>query len=631
VREYGVLPRHIVAVTFTNKAAREMKSRVTDLLAADMIRELTISTFHALGLKMLRGRMKEAGLRPGFSIYDSEDTRSLLVKLLRGTEGDPRSVAESAQWRISRWKNDLLAPEDVVPGDDKIDHLAVKIYPEYQRHLRAYNALDFDDLIVQPVRLLQTNPDVLKEWRERVRYLMVDEYQDTNPCQYELVKLLVGEKTPFTVVGDDDQSIYGWRGARPENLASLSVDYPHLRVIKLEQNYRSVGRVLKAANAVIANNPHVFEKALWSNRDYGEPLRVLKGRNEEHEAERVISELLYSKHKQNSEYRDYAILFRENSQTRIFERMLRERRVPYYLSGGNSFFDKTEIKDIMAYLRLLANPDDDNAFLRAVNTPRREIGPATLETLAMYAADNGKSLLAASLDSGALTSRLTSRQITSLCGFTRWLSHMIEDAKTAEPTGLARELVKELKYEDWLRDTCNDVRTAERRMENVNELTDWIGRMARQEGDGVTLADLVARLSLVGMLDKEKDDNVSDQVSLLTLHAAKGLEFPHVFIVGMEEGLLPHHQSIAAETVEEERRLAYVGITRARKSLTFSYATQRRRGGENTDCVPSRFLQEIPTEEIKWEDAASADPTESLGRAESHLANLRAMLDDAAS
>jgi len=632
VREYGIAAKAIVAVTFTNKAAREMKSRVTDLLAADVVRDLTISTFHALGLRILKSRLKEAGYRPGFSIYDAEDSRSLLIKLLHGTEGDIRTIAQPVQWQISRWKNDFLAPGQVtVDETNPISVLAAKVFPEYDHHLRVYNALDFDDLIVKPAQLLRDNPEVLKEWRARVRYLMVDEYQDTNRCQYEFVKLLVGRKTSFTVVGDDDQSIYGWRGARPDNLATLKVDFPELRVIKLEQNYRSCGRILKAANAVIANNPHVFDKALWSQRDYGETIRVLKGRSEEHEAERVISELLYHKFKHNADFRDYAILFRENMQSRVFERVLRERRIPYYLSGGSSFFDKTEVKDIMAYLRVLANPDDDSAFLRVVNTPRREIGTATLETLASYATQTGKGLLAASQDIG-LASRLTSRQITNLRAFTQWLTDLVEEAETADPAILARELVKTLRYEDWLRDTCNDKRIAERKMENVTELTDWIARLARQEGEGTVLAEIVAKLSLVGMLEKEGEEISGDQVSLMTLHAAKGLEFPHVFVIGMEDGLLPHHQSIADDCIEEERRLAYVGITRAQNSLTFSYATHRRRGGEVVECIPSRFLHEIPASEIQWEDGSpTSDPQATLGRAESTLAGLRAMLSDTSS
>ena len=660
VKEYGVAPRNLVAVTFTNKAAREMKTRVADLLNGDHTKGLTISTFHAFGLQILRGHLKTLGYRPGFSIYDAEDSRALVMKLLRGANGDARAAAEQAHTQISRWKSTLVSPEQALaeaetsspppPGQalaetaeppspslprrgggsvsKETSLMFARVYGEYEQHLKAYNAFDFDDLIVKPVRLFQDRPEALEEWRRRVEHLLVDEYQDTNLCQYELVKLLVGSRGAFTVVGDDDQSIYSWRGANPENLRHLQRDFPALKVIKLEQNYRSTARVLKAANAVIANNPHLYEKKLWCQSDFGEPLRVLKSRSEDHEAERVVSEIIYHKFKHSTEFRDYAILFRENHQARILERVLRERRIPYFLSGAASFFDKTEIKDVMAYLRLLSNPNDDNAFLRVVNTPRREIGPATLEQLSAHAAELGVSLLEASLDAG-IASRLSARQIALLRHFTEWLADTVERAAEEEPAKLVLGMLAELHYEDWLKDTCNDQKIATRKMENILELVAWLKRLARQEGDEARLSDLVTRLSLIGMLEKDGEDNPGDYVSLMTLHAAKGLEFPHVFILGMEEGLLPHHASLAQGDVEEERRLAYVGITRAQKTLTFSFATHRRRGGEVVVCEPSRFLQEIPPDDLRWEDRdAESDPGAALGRAEGHLANLRAMLGE---
>jgi ATP-dependent DNA helicase Rep len=453
----------------------------------------------------------------------------------------------------------------------------------------------------------------------------VDEYQDTNLCQYELVKLLAGSRGMLTVVGDDDQSIYTWRGAHPENLKQLQQDFPALKVVKLEQNYRSTGRILKAANALIANNPHIFEKSLWCDRDYGESLRVLRARGDEHEAERVVSELLYHKFKHNTDFRDYAILFRENNQSRVLERVLRERRIPYFLSGGTSFFDKTEIKDVMAYLRLMCNPGDDNAFLRVINTPRREIGPATLELLAAHAAEIGTSLLQASMDPG-IDTKLTARQETTLRSFTHWLMEMITKSEDEEPAKLVCDMLADLHYEDWLKDTCNDHKIAQRRMENVLELVGWIQRLARQEED-MTLSDLVARLTLSGILDRGDQENPGDLVSLMTVHAAKGLEFQHVFIVGMEEGLLPHHQSQSDAGVEEERRLAYVAMTRARQTLTFSFVDRRKRGGEVISCEPSRFLKEMPADDLKWEEPdREPDPQAMLGRADVYLANLRNML-----
>jgi ATP-dependent DNA helicase Rep len=627
IRDYGIPPRNIVAVTFTNKAAREMKTRVADLMDGQHSKELLISTFHTFGLKILREHLDEIGYRPGFSLYDGEDSQALLSKLLRGQYSGKNNPAEAVRYQISMWKNNLISPAEapLAAGGESIQDVAARVYGEYERHLQAYNAMDLDDLILKPVRLFQNKPEILEEWRRRVRYLLVDEYQDTNLCQYELVKLLAGHRGMLTVVGDDDQSIYTWRGAHPENLKQLQQDFPLLKVIKLEQNYRSSGRILKAANALIANNPHIFEKALWCDRDYGEPLRVLRARGDEHEAERVISELLYHKFKHNTDFRDYAILFRENNQSRVLERVLRERRIPYFLSGGTSFFDKTEIKDVMAYLRLMCNPGDDNAFLRVINTPRREIGPATLELLAAHAAEIGTSLLQASMDPG-IDTKLTARQETTLRSFTHWLMEMITKSEDEEPAKLVCDMLADLHYEDWLKDTCNDHKIAQRRMENVLELVGWIQRLARQEED-MTLSDLVARLTLSGILDRGDQENPGDLVSLMTVHAAKGLEFPHVFIVGMEEGLMPHHQSQSDAGVEEERRLAYVAMTRARQTLTFSFVDRRKRGGEVISCEPSRFLKEMPADDLKWEEPdREPDPQAMLGRADVYLANLRNML-----
>jgi ATP-dependent DNA helicase Rep len=427
------------------------------------------------------------------------------------------------------------------------------------------------------------------------------------------------------VVGDDDQSIYAWRGAQAENLRQLQHDYPALKIVKLEQNYRSSGRILRAANALIAHNPHLYEKRLWSERDFGAPLRVLRARNEEHEAERVVSELTYHKHQHGAEFRDYALLYRENHQARVLERVLRERRIPYFLSGGTSFFDKSEVKDILGYLRLLANPDDDSAFLRVVNTPRREIGPATLEALGAHAGALGSGLLAASFDPG-LGERLGARQLTTLRAFTCWIHELAQRAQEEEPGAVVKALLAELHYGDWLQETCNDHKIAERRLDNVLELTNWVQRLAREQGDDARLADAVARLTLLGMLDRDGEAD-GNQVSLMTLHAAKGLEFPHVFIVGMEERILPHQQCQDERGVQEERRLAYVGITRAQKTVTFTVAAQRRRGGETVACEPSRFLAELPAEDVQEEDRpGSADPQAAQQRADDHLRNLRSLL-----
>ncbi len=670
IKEYGTPPDRIVAVTFTNKAAREMKTRVADMLDGQNTVGLTVSTFHALGLSILRAHLKEANYRPGFSIYNGDDGVSLSSNLMRARFPGKDNLAGAVHWQISQWKNAAVMPESARAKDsgDEAAEMAAQIYGEYEEHLLAYNAMDFDDLILKPLLLLRQQPDILAKWRQRIQYLLVDEYQDTNVCQYELVKLLVGNGATLTVVGDDDQSIYSWRGARPENLKYLQRDFPSLKVIKLEQNYRSTRRILKAANALIAHNPHVFDKALWSERPYGDEVRVLKTRSEDHEAERVVSELLYHKFKHGAEFRDYAILFRSNYQARLFERVLRERRIPYFLSGTTSFFDRTEIKDIMAYLRLLCNPEDNTAFLRVVNTPRREIGPATLDQLSRYADELGVSLLKTSLDPG-LEKRLAPRQIASLRAFTQWLVDSIERARKEEPAKAACEMLAELHYEDWLKDTCNDQKIAQRRMDNVLELVSWLDRLAKQNDGEKTLSDLVANLTLIGLLERDGEDNPGDYVSLMTLHAAKGLEFPHVFIIGMEEGILPHHTSLgeqpssadagddapqagenkeskgkptsgpapdriepspeggAEARIHEERRLVYVGITRAQKSVTFSYAMRRRRGGEVIATAPSRFLSELPADDIRWiEPEGEQEPQAMFDRGNTYLANLREIL-----
>ncbi len=619
---------HIAALTFTNKAAREMQSRLADQLEAKYRRGMRISTFHNLGLNILKREHSHVGLKPGFSIYDAQDVQQLIKELMRRAfDGDDQ--ASEMQWQISAWKNDRISPGQAqleANGDPKQVAASV-LYEAYNRTLRAYNAVDFDDLIGLPVELFETQPEALEHWQNRIRYLLVDEYQDTNATQYRLVQQLVGVRGAFTVVGDDDQSIYAWRGAQPENLALLSEDFATLKVIKLEQNYRSAGRILKAANKLIGNNPHVFEKRLWSELGYGDPLKVIQAKNEDHEAEQVVSRLLAHKFQSGGRFSDYAILYRGNHQSRLFERALRESQIPYKISGGTSFFAYQEVKDIMAYLRLLVNDDDDNAFVRVINTPRREIGPTTLEKLAGYATGRGVSLCAAAYELG-LETVLPERAVNRLREFVEWLADKSDQAQRGDPLEVVKSLVNDIRYEEWLLDTANDPKTAERRMGNVHELLAWLGRMAEQEGDGASLSDLVSRMTLMDILERNEDEQRDDCVALMTLHAAKGLEFPHVFMVGVEEQLLPHHSSLDEDNVEEERRLAYVGITRAQKTLTFSMALRRRKHGEVMDCEPSRFLGELPEDDLVWEGGGQpVDPEERQERGKAHLANLRDMLN----
>lgn len=627
IESIGMQPRHITAVTFTNKAAREMKERVAALLKGTNSKGLSISTFHTLGLNIIRREYKSLGLKPGFSIFDALDAENLLKELLRKGAGDDE-VATSYQWRISEWKNDMLSPEEALAqAENELDQRSALLYAHYQRSLRAFNAVDFDDLILLPVRLFRESPEALEQWQNRIRHLLVDEYQDTNLSQYELVRQLVGVRQSLTVVGDDDQSIYAWRGARPENLIRLKEDFPRLKVVKLEQNYRSSGRILKAANTLIANNPHVFEKKLWCDLGPGEPIRIMSCKNELHEAEKVVSEIIHHKFTAGTAHGDYAILYRGNHQAKLFESALRQHNIPYFLSGGTSFFSRAEIKDVMAYLRLLANPDDDAAFLRIVNTPRREIGASTLERLGNYATERDVSLLSA-CDEMGLEQQLSARPLERLREFAAWISQFQRRAEEDHPVETVRDLLRELQYEDWLYEKASSDKVAERRWENVLELVQWLDHLHKGDKVGESLAEMVNHLALQDILERQEDESGDDQVHLMTLHASKGLEFPHVFLVGMEEELLPHKSSIEEDNIEEERRLAYVGITRAQRTLTISFAEKRKRFGEIIACQPSRFLAELPEADLKWEgrQGDSLSKAEKQERGNAHLANLRSLL-----
>ncbi|MDG2591173.1 DNA helicase Rep [Vibrio parahaemolyticus] len=629
VQQCGYKARNIAAVTFTNKAAREMKERVGQTLGKAESKGLMVSTFHTLGLNIIKREYKQLGLKAGFSLFDDQDQMVLLKELTEKQLDGDKDLLKQLLSTISNWKNDMLTPEQakaMAKGEQQ--QLFAFCFEMYQKQMKAYNALDFDDLILLPVLLLRNNEDVRQRWQNRIRYLLVDEYQDTNTSQYELVKLIVGERGRLTVVGDDDQSIYSWRGAKPQNLVLLGQDYPNLRLIKLEQNYRSTSRILRAANILIANNPHVYEKSLFSEIPDGEKLKVLLAKNEEHEAERVTGELIAHKFLNRTEYRDYAILYRGNHQSRLIEKSLMQNRVPYKLSGGTSFFARAEIKDIMAYLRVLVNPDDDNAFLRIVNTPRREIGPVTLEKLGSYANMRGKSLFEASFEMG-LEQHLSGRGLEKLRRFTQWLVAIADQAERGNTVEAVRSLVRDIHYEDWLYETSASPKAAEMRMKNVSDLYSWI--VADLEGDNYdqeekTLKEVVQRLTLRDMMERGEEDEDSDAVQLMTLHASKGLEFPYVYLIGSEEGILPHQTSIDEDNVEEERRLMYVGITRAQRELTFTMCKERRQFGELIKPTQSRFLDELPFDDVEWEvNKKPVSQEERMAKGQAHIANLRSM------
>jgi ATP-dependent DNA helicase Rep len=628
----GVKPHHIAAVTFTNKASREMKERVSALVGKGGAKGLTVSTFHNLGLNIIRQELTAAGYRAGFSILDQDDCKGIIRDVMqRDHGGEDGDMVDLVQSTISNLKNDLITAEQAITqAQSPQEMLIAQTYSVYQRMLKAYNAVDFDDLIMAPTLLFMHQPEVLMRWQKKIRYLLVDEYQDTNTSQYELVKRLVGHRGGLTVVGDDDQSIYAWRGARPENLSLLKKDFPSLKVVKLEQNYRSTGLILNAANRVIDNNPHEFEKKLWCDMGYGDPIRILKCKNDEIEAERIASEIVERRLRYGAGYKDFAVLYRGNHQSRVMEMKLQGFQVPYKLNGGQSFFGRNEIKDVMGYLRLLINPSDDAAFLRIINTPRREIGPTTIEKLSEYAHMRGTSMLAATTEMG-LEQLLSPRSLDRLRRFGHWLGTITRNAYTGDPIAAIKELLNDIDYESHLAQSSTSLAQAERRMKNVWFLVDSIQKMidkADEIGDEVTIEDAVGRLILRDMLEQQEQDDESDQVQLMTLHASKGLEFPHVYIMGMEEELMPHRNSIEADTVEEERRLMYVGITRAKRTLTLTYAGKRRQYGEVSDTTHSRFLDELPPDDIEWEGKTEVSAEAQKQRGQETLSSLKNLLGD---
>jgi ATP-dependent DNA helicase Rep len=621
VEECGYSPRNIAAITFTNKAANEMRERVGKIMNGGReAKGMTISTFHALGMQILREDGPLLGYKKQFSIFDSADTGKIIGELL----GSPdKQEIRSAQSVMSNWKAAFLTPEQagsLAENEEQQRHAL--LYARYQETLRAYQSVDFDDLIRLPVELFKTHEEAHQRWQHRFRYLLIDEYQDTNDCQYQMMKLLAGARAALTVVGDDDQAIYAWRGASTANLLNLQNDYPTLRVIKLEQNYRSSQRILQSANHLIKNNTKLFEKNLWSEHGPGDPVRVFAAKDEENEAESVILHLLAHKFEHKTHFSDYAILYRSNHLSRVFEEQMRTHKVPYTVSGGTSFFDYAEIKDLTAYLRLIANPDDDPAFIRAITTPKRGIGNSTLEKLATHAGTHNISLFEAAFDV-EMTHELQPRQHEDLITFCNFINRMQERAEKEPCNEVMGDLLAAIDYEAWLFDS-HEPRQAETKWKNVSDFVGWMNR--KSETDEKTMIAMTQLIALLNLL--ESRDQETDAVSLSTLHAAKGLEFGHVFLVGVEENILPHERSEAPEQIEEERRLMYVGITRAQRSLQISYCTRRKRGKEFSGCDPSRFIAELPQEDIVYSGVVTLGNAPAVTKEEGmdKLARLKAML-----
>ena len=627
--QIGVEPRRIAAITFTNKAAAEMRDRAKALVGPRAARELVVSTFHSLGVRLLREDGSRLGLKENFSILDSDD----VLGVLRDAGGTTDAkLARGWQWAISLWKNQgLNAAQAAAVAKDDLELTAAKVMQRYEERLNAYQAVDFDDLIGLPLKLLTRDAEARAKWQAAFAHVLVDEYQDTNAVQYELLKVLVGPHTPFTAVGDDDQSIYGWRGATIDNLKRLPQDYPRLKVIPLEQNYRSTGAILRAANRVIAHNPKLFEKKLWSEFGEGEPVQVSECDGEEHEAERAVARIQALRARGGAvKFADFAVLYRANHQARVFEQKLRAAQIPYKVSGGQSFFDRAEIRDLCAWLRLLVNNDDDPAFLRAVTTPKRGIGHTTLGALGEYAGQWKTSLFEA-LFSPGLATVLKPKTLQALHDFGREVNELEHRARQTTGAEDARALLlgwlKAIGYEQHLHDTEESEKLATARWSNVLDFVDWIARRCggelTQEGgtfetERQTVLQVAQTISVIISLAESGDDQ--DMVTLSTLHAAKGLEWPHVVLAGVNEGLLPfkaQDDEMTPERLAEERRLMYVGITRARTTLVVSTLRRRQRARETVAGVPSRFIAEMKLGEA---GGPKEDPRERLRKLRERLA-----------
>ena len=605
--EQGFSAKNIAAITFTNKAANEMQERLSKLINKNDLKQLTVCTFHALGLKILRQEAEYIGFKPNFSIFSSEDVYSVLQEILSTTD---KSLIKSIAHCIGNYKNNLYTPDMALNNaHSDIEIQACKIYPIYLQTLKAYQAVDFDDLIKLPCELLNNNNQLQIKWQNKLRYILVDEYQDTNLCQYNLLKLLVGnplEKMPlFTAVGDDDQAIYGWRGASSDNLKKLSQDFKALQVIKLEQNYRSSNNILKAANTLIKNNTKIFDKQLWSEHGSGDEVCVYAMNDEEHEAEGIIFRISAHRFERKTAWEDYAILYRSNYQSRVLEQILRRENISYTLSGGQSFFEKAEIKDICAYLRLIYNTNDDPAFIRAATTPKKGIGSTTLTKLGEFAGTRKASLFDACFMS-MLEDVINSQNLFSLRDFVSFINDLSDKAKTEPADILLKELMNYMCYESYLYDTF-DEKTARNKWENVTEFILWLkskgtnstkleqdisfenqDNLGNKSKNLIELTQMIALMTILQGKDKQNSG-----IQLSTLHAAKGLEFSHVFLMGIEEGILPFDNGEKQSDIEEERRLMYVGVTRAKKSLHLSWCKQRKKGGQKTSIDPSRFLSEM--------------------------------------
>ena len=622
--------KSILAVTFTNKAAKKMQERIKGRLDKDLSKGLSISTFHSLGLVILKKHYEVIGYKKNFTLFDSGDSLALIHDIAHEEYQLPKDNSKIIQSRISFWKSSLLTPAQVELNND-LDKQAVFVYEEYQKYLKSYNSFDFDDLIFQPIQLFKHNEQIQQLWSDKFRYILIDEYQDTNESQYQLLKYLTQGKNRFTVVGDDDQSIYAWRGSRPENLKDLQNDYPALNVIKLEQNYRSTGRILNVANKLIANNSHIFDKKLWSSNEYGDAVKIVTLLNEEDEAQYITSDIFFDRVKSKTKNSDYAVLIRSNFQAFLLEKYMQMHKIPYVISGGSSFFSKTEIKDVISYMRLIVNPDDDRAFLRVVNTPKREIGSATIHKLSEEATIKHTSFFQTLYELENIDIRQGIKN--NLTKFRELImsaqQDIINSISVVELRKILDDFIDNISYRQWLIDSSSSEKQAEFRFSNVQELLKWITSGLEDESyDSLnSFSDVLQKMLLIDILDRDNDDKNDNQIQIITMHASKGLEFKRVYIMGMEDGILPHQQSIDSESIEDERRLAYVAITRAKQKLTITMTKYRRKFGEKIKTTPSRFIDELPEDDIEWIGSEKECIKTKQENSKKTLSNLREMFN----
>ncbi|AEO08355.1 UvrD-helicase domain-containing protein [Buchnera aphidicola] len=596
-------PNNIAAITFTNKAAYEMKIRLSKYLNCLKVNQIIVSTFHSLGLKIIKKEIKELKLNNNFTLFDEKDQIHLLKKICQKKNINNIKLLKKINFMISYWKNQFLTPKKVYQlTQSHEEEFYAYIYEKYNNYLFQANILDFDDLICIPTLLLKKNKTIQTRWQKKISYLLVDEYQDTNNSQYELIKMLTQSNSNFTLVGDDNQSIYTWRGANPKNIHSLQKDFHNLKIMKMEHNYRSSGRILKAANHLIAHNTHYYlEKKLFSQLQYGKSIKILIGKNEEHEAEKIVKTIIIQNIKNNTKYQDYAILYRGNYQSRILEKILVKKNIPYCISEKSSFFARPEIKYLLSYLRLIINPHDDYAFMRIINIPSRKIGKITLKKIEEKANQTKTSFFQVS-DNLEINSFLKKNTINKIKEFIFKIKEFTKKS-FLKKYNIIDDIIHDINYKEWIAKTFKEPNKIQNSINNINTLSKWFKNML--EGNSfeqpMNLSQIVERMTIRDFSDENTTEEKKNQVQLMTLHASKGLEFSTVFIIGMCEGILPNQKSIDNNNLEEERRLTYVGITRAKKQLFFTYPQIYQKYGKRVNMLPSRFLSELPHEDLKWD------------------------------